>query len=78
MIKENVYNFKLKNCVYLDYDLYSRQVWYTSVNMYNWLNSYTTGNCQKLWTAYLFRRRYEIFSTWILCKLIPSVASFMP
>ena len=26
MIKENVNNFKLKNCVYLDYDLYSRQV----------------------------------------------------
>ena len=26
MIKENINNFKLKNCVYLDYDLYSRQV----------------------------------------------------
>ena len=26
MIKENIYNFKLKNCVYLDYDLYTRQV----------------------------------------------------
>ena len=23
MIKKNIYNFKLKNCVYLDYDLYS-------------------------------------------------------
>ena len=31
MNKKNTYNFKLKNCVYLDYDLYSRQVWYTSV-----------------------------------------------
>ena len=26
MIKENINNIKLKNCVYLDYDLYSRQV----------------------------------------------------
>ena len=23
IIKKNIYNFKLKNCVYLDYDLYS-------------------------------------------------------
>ena len=69
MIIENIYNFKLKNCVYLDYDFYSRQVWYTLVNMYNWLSLYTTGDCQKLWTAYLFRRSYEIFSAWILCKV---------
>ena len=48
------------------------------IHMYNWLNSYTTGNCQKLWTAYLFRRSYETFSTWILCKSITFIASFMP
>ena len=26
MIKKNIYNFKLKKCVYLDYDLYSMKV----------------------------------------------------
>ena len=74
----NIYNYKFKNCAYLDSDLYSMKVWYPWVNMSNWLNSYTTGNGQKLWTSYLLRRRYEIFSTWILCKRITFVASFMP
>ena len=49
---KNIYNFKLKNGVYLDYDLY--------ICIYD--TPYTTGICQKLWTTYLFRGSYEIFN----------------
>ena len=35
MIKKNINYFKLKSFAYLDYNLYSVQVWYTSVNMSN-------------------------------------------
>ena len=38
----NINNFTLKNCVYLDYDLYSMQIFYTSVHKLNWLNSSLT------------------------------------
>ena len=38
----NINNFTLKNCVYLDYDLYSMQILYTSVHKLNWLNSSLT------------------------------------
>ena len=31
-MKENINDFTLKHCVYLDYDLYSMQIWYTSVH----------------------------------------------
>ena len=32
MCKKNINNFTLNICVYLDYDLYSKQIWYTSVH----------------------------------------------
>ena len=32
MCKKNINNFTLHICVYLDYDLYSMQIWYTSVH----------------------------------------------
>ena len=34
-LKENINNFMLKNCVYLDYDLYSMQMLYASVHKLN-------------------------------------------
>ena len=76
MIKKNIYNSKLKNCVYLDYGLYSMKVLYTWVNMSNWLHSYTTVNCQKLWTAYLFRRSYETFPEFFVASFMPEALYF--
>ena len=38
---------------------------------------WTEYNSQNSWTAYLFRRKDEIFSASILCKLIIFVLSFM-
>ena len=46
-MKENINDFTLKNCVYLDYDLYSMQIWYTLVHKSNWLTWNITGNSQK-------------------------------
>ena len=37
----------LKNCVYLDYDLYLMQIWYTSVHKSNWLTWNITGTSEK-------------------------------
>ena len=34
-VLENINNFMLKNCVYLDYDLYSMQILYASVHKLN-------------------------------------------
>ena len=42
---ENINDFTLKNCVYLDYDLYCMQIWYTSVHKS--LTWTITGNSQK-------------------------------
>ena len=46
----------LKNCVYLDSDIY---IQYAGMILLSEHVRYKTGNCQKLWTAYLFRRRME-------------------
>ena len=40
-------DFTLKNSVYLDYDLYSMQIFYTSVHKSNWMIWNITGNSQK-------------------------------
>ena len=37
-----------------------------------------TGNSQKSWTTYLFRRNDETYSTCISCKRITFISSFMP
>ena len=36
--QENINTLPLKNCVYLDYDVYSMQVLYATVNKSNWFN----------------------------------------
>ena len=73
----NLYNFTLKNCAYLEYVVYSMKVCYTSVNRSPECTHNITGNSQKLWTAYLFRGKDEIFKSSILCKFITFVSSFM-
>ena len=40
----NIDDFTLKNCVYLDYDLYSMQICYTSVHKSYWMTWNITGN----------------------------------
>ena len=56
MIKKIFEKNKLKNCVYLDSDIY---IQYAGMIHLSEHVRYTTGNCQKLWTAYLFRRRMK-------------------
>ena len=68
MCKKNINNFTLNICVYLDYDLYSMQIWYTSVHKSTGWTWNITGNSQKSLTAHFFRWNNVIFSTRILCK----------
>ena len=58
MIKKIFEKSKLKNCVYLDSDIYIYTQYAGMIHLSE-LVRYTTGNCQKLWTAYLFRRRMK-------------------
>ena len=60
MIKKIFEKKKVKNCVYLDSDIYI----YIYIQFAGMIHlsehvRYTTGNCQKLWTADLFRRRMK-------------------
>ena len=54
MCKKNIYNFTLNICVYLDYDLYNMQIWYTSVHKSTGWTWNITGNSQKSLTAHFF------------------------
>ena len=55
MCKKNINNFTLHICVYLDYDLYSMQIWYTTVHKSTGWTWNITGNSQKSLTAHFFR-----------------------
>ena len=78
MCKKNINDFTLNICVYLDYDLYSMQIWYTSVHKSTGWTWNITGNSQKSLTAHFFRWNNVIFSTRILCKPITFASIFMP
>ena len=47
MCKKIINDFTLNICVYLDYDLYSMQIWYTSVHKSTGWTWIITGNSQK-------------------------------
>ena len=56
MCKKNINDFTLNICVYLDYDLYSMQIWYTSVHKSTGWTWNITGNSQKSLTAHFFKQ----------------------